>query len=464
MRKKNWALYLMLGIATPNIAQDFSGLRMGNYTGVNGVFINPANIADNRYKWHTNLFGLSAYAGNNQTSYKLQDLSNSFNSDTLRNKIFGKDAGPSSGMISTAVAGPSAMFRVGKKGAMAFTSRARVMANVVDIDGKLLGKITEDFKNDPSLPYTIASNGNMKLSMNAWTEFGASYARELYNEGKHFIKSGITVKYLSGAANAYVNVNGFKGTLNADMIGQYAYLQNTTGKLSLGFGGVNIDDFSGSDLTAFVSAGVGADIGFVYEYRPANDEHKNHNNYKLRAGISLLDIGSIKYQKDMRRSGDYDISITGNERFNVTAFDSVNLDDYKRFFDSRPQYFTPASTNNTTSYSVSMPSTLQFDVDYHVAKGLYVSAAGQLNLNGNADALYNSQYYNSFTLSPRFETKSFGVYLPVAYNSLTKINAGISLRFGPLFIGSGSVIGALLDESKQADIHVGFSFGSLIKK
>jgi hypothetical protein len=41
------------------------------------------------------------------------------------------------------------------------------------------------------------------------------------------------------------------------------------------------------------------------------------------------------------------------------------------------------------------------------------------------------------------------------------MNAGLSLRLGPLFIGSGSVLSALVGSSKQADVYVGFHFGRL---
>ncbi len=68
----------------------------------------------------------------------------------------------------------------------------------------------------------------------------------------------------------------------------------------------------------------------------------------------------------------------------------------------------------------------------------------------------------SFT--PRFEGSHFGVYLPLSYNEVSKFNAGISFRVGPVFFGSGSVFTALFDKSKQADVHFGINFGGLFKK
>jgi hypothetical protein len=45
--------------------------------------------------------------------------------------------------------------------------------------------------------------------------------------------------------------------------------------------------------------------------------------------------------------------------------------------------------------------------------------------------------------------------MPSNNNSLTRMNAGVPLRFGPLFIGSGSVLMAALGASKQADVYFG---------
>jgi hypothetical protein len=216
------------------------------------------------------------------------------------------------------------------------------------------------------------------------------------------------------------------------------------------------------------SSGFGGDIGFVYEYRPdhgadlldGTNQMKDRNKYKLRAGLSLLDLGKIKYKADPDRSGGYDISITGSERFYLRQLADTDIDDFDSFFRSRPQYFTPVA-GNTADYKISLPSTVQLDVDYHVHRGFYTSLAAQIPLA--TEAAFSSRYYSSFTLTPRYEGRAIGVYLPVNHNSLTNFNAGLSLRAGPLFLGSGSVLSAMLGGSKQVDFHVGLRFGGLQK-
>lgn len=298
----------LLGLAASS--QDFPGYRTGNYTGVNGVFFNPANIADSRYRFDINLFSTSVLVGNDQASFKLSEIGETFDSDKLTDQLFKGNAGPASAIVSTDFHGPSFMFNVGKKNSFAITSRARALVNVVELDGKLLQTLSDD-ADDIALPYTINSTTNMRLALNAWSEFGASYARVITQKGPHFLKGGVTLKFLGGAGNGFVNIDKLSSTINEDALGEI-YLNNTTGRVGVGFGGVSFSDFEPDKLLKMESSGFGADLGFVYEFRPATaGTGRDDNKYRFKVGVALLDLGSIKYEKDMQRSGIYDLNIVG---------------------------------------------------------------------------------------------------------------------------------------------------------
>ena len=182
----------------------------------------------------------------------------------------------------------------------------------------------------------------------------------------------------------------------------------------------------------------------------------------MKLGLALLDIGSIKYKRDQGRSGGYSIDVTGSERLFLNELEGKEIDEYKSYFNSRPQYFTPLTNSADVAYKVALPTTLQLDLDYRLHRGFYAQLAAQLPLK--KDSEFSSIDYTSITFTPRYEGRAFGLYLPVNYNSLSQLNAGVSLRFGPLFVGSGSLLTAALGNSKQADVHVGLRFGGLHKK
>ncbi len=291
------------------------------------------------------------------------------------------------------------------------------------------------------------------------------------NKGSHVIKGGVSIKYLAGAVNGFMNVQDFSTTINADQLLKMPYLENTSGRVSSGFAGAKVSGFEGKELFKNNGYGFGTDIGFVYEYRPDEEMQTTNglrlkNNYKklykFKFAAALLDLGSILYKRDNTRSGNYSLDIKGIERLYLDQLKNKDVDDFNQFFKDNPQYFIPVNNIQTEDeYSVSLPTTLQLEADYLINDGFYVHLGGQISLSDNKTKYHNNKTYTSITLTPRYEDKIWGVYLPVNYNYLTKLNAGLSFRVGPLFFGSGSVLSALFSNSKQADLHIGIRVGEL---
>lgn len=450
-------LVMLTLLAQAAVAQEYAGFRTGNYTGVNGVFFNPANIADSRYRWDLNLVAVGIGLGNNQVSFNTDEVTDGlFIEQRLASSLFNLD-----------VHGPSLMFNAGKKTSVALTTRVRAMANVVDADGGLVNAFLNDVGNDVGYPYLIAGGSNMRMAVNGWSEWGFSFARIVKEVGAHFIKAGITAKYLGGMANGYIALDQLSGTIEEDADGEY--LRNTRGRVAIGFGGIDIGDVQAADLTSFVGTGFGGDIGLVYEYRPDHATHRHEdqswkryqNKYKCRVGVSLLDVGAIRYDRDVTRSGDYTINIGGDQKFYTDEVGDAGAENIKYVLDDNPQFFSPESNNDATTYRVQLPTTLQIDADYRLHRGFYANLGTQLSLARPASKLFNTQYYSAITVTPRFEGAVFGLYLPFNYNALTDFNAGVSMRFGPLFFGTNSGLTALLGNSKQADVFFGLHVGGL---
>jgi hypothetical protein len=432
-------------------SQSFPGYRSGNYTGVNGVFHNPANIANNRYRWDVNLVGLGVNVGNSQASFTLSDLDAVFNSE-VDSLFFGNSNKASNGIIHTEIIGPSAMLNMGKH-SFALSTRMRIFGNIHDIDGNIIQSIDDD--NDV-LPVTLNSNNNQKIILNAWTEIGGSYGRVLYNKDKHFLKAGITAKYLIGSANSFANINNLKGTLRENLIGE-VYLTDASGRVAIGVSGINFDDIEGDDFFSSNGNGLGFDLGVIYEYRP----DANSTEYKFKAGLALLDLGSITYKPKSDEFGDYTISIPNGQEWYPSDLNDKSFSEIKSYLDASPYFVNNASSLGT--YKSNLPTTLQATFDYAFNKHFFTEVAGQLSLVSNDNA-YSPFQYNAVTITPRYEGRRFGFYLPINYNQLTNFNMGFSLRAGPLFLGSGSLLTALIDNSKQADLFFGIRFGGLQKK
>lgn len=461
-------ILLCLSVITAS-AQIFPGYRTSNYSGVNGVFFNPANIADNRYKWDINLVSVNGFVGNDQNELSFKDITRSFNSDSLKTKLLRGDRPNLNALVTADVLGPSFMFNTKSGSAFALTTRSRVYSNAAGIDGGLARAVIDAGNgNGVSYPIVFNSNSNSKLNTVGWSEVGLSYA-DIFTKkkSKNFFKGGVTVKYLAGTTNSYLTVNNLDGTVNNGANG--TYLTGTTGSVGINTTGADFNDYAFKDFFKFNGHGVGGDVGLVYEFRPesmtnADSIYVNNrfaNKYKLKVAVSVTDIGRIKFEKDNTTSATYNVNIPAGQEFLLKQFDGKSINNYNTILDNSP-YFTKTSSS-ASKYYINTPATLHADIDYNITGGFYAEASGQLGLTKNNEKL-NLYNYNSVSLVPRYETGFFGVAVPLNYNDLTKFNAGISFRVGPLIVGSGSVFSALIDKSKQADAHIGFHFGMKYKK
>ena len=168
--------------------------------------------------------------------------------------------------------------------------------------------------------------------------------------------------------------------------------------------------------------------------------------------MALLDMGSIRFNKDPQRSGNYTIGIPGANQFDLGAL-NTGLDNIKDAFDANPELFTPAANTYNSKYKVSLPATLMTEVDYHFNKGFYLNLASHLSLARNND-LYKMSNVNSLVVTPRIETPFLGIYVPVQVNNITGFDAGIAIRLGRVVMGSSDIF-YLMGGSKMVNFYTG---------
>lgn len=450
MRLKLTALSACVLVSSYAMAQEMNGFRSDNYNGVNGAFFNPANLGNSPYKLDIGLFGLNIFAGNKNLNLGF-GTSSEITGDDVLNSLLGK-GNPNSILVNVAFHLPSISYRINEKTTVALLTRSRILFNVHDVDGTLISSITNP-PSELSLPYNLNSTENMRIATNMFSEYGLSGGHVVYDKGNHFVKVGATLKYLSGIANAYIQMDKINATF--DSSGNTVVATKASGSVSMGAAGIDVDDpqftFSGG------STGFGADLGAVYEYR--TDELKDEAMpYLFKGNIALLDIGSIKYDVIPGQSAGYAVNIPVGQYFDMSKFDG----DPQQTFDNNPQYFTKTTT--ASSYRVALPRTLQIGGDYRALKGVYVAANLQLAMSNNETKAYNPRAVNAVTITPRYESKLLAAYLPIHYSNLSKMNIGFGFRAGPLYAGSSSLVSMMISKSKQMDFYFGFRVGFKTKQ
>jgi outer membrane protein OmpA-like peptidoglycan-associated protein len=433
--------FLLVGIAFLSFygvkAQSYFGYLNDNYAGIHAVINNPANIVDSRFNTDINLFSLNYLFTNNYYAANINDVLAGGDFDESGTKT---PLSSNSFYQSGDVLGPSFMFNLNPKNAIAYFSRGRSIVHLTNLDGLLI----EEFNTRTSNTNYSIKNQNLSAAANAWAEFGLSYATILYDKEKHFLKGGLSLKYLAGFYSAYAKATNY-GVDYFDGPTSDSSFYNTTGNLESG----NLKSFENYDNPEKIEGnGFGTDIGFTYEFRPNSEDfkykdkngnlayYKDKNKYLYRIGVSVTDIGFIKY-KDAK-----------TETYDANAFYTGTQSNNSNF---RDIYTLIGSSNKIVSY---LPTALHINGDWNFHKYLYLNVNTDLSLIKNTAA--NSAYINNnIGITPRFERKWFSAYLPINYLKYSGLQSGFGFRAGPLMLGSGSVISGLIGKTQAIDVHFG---------
>lgn len=446
-------------------AQDFLGLHNNNYSGVVTVFSNPANIADSRMQFDLILGGVNTSVDNNYVGIKRSALEFSgsiFNPKTIRFPFQNLNSDTSSANYyknslviypgdnnvsaysSSRILIGSFMFNLNSKSALALTMSVRNHINLDGMSRDLANAAYNEFK-DPSLFLQNFKSDDINFAQMSWVDYGLTYARVIKDKEKHFLKAGATAKLLQGAAAAYYSIKNLEYVI--DTVNVYSFISSD---LSYGFSQSFDDALRGSAVdinTIKYSFGFGFDIGAVYEWRPDFQEYKynmdgetdlwrkDQNKYKLKASLSINDIGGIKYKKSQYSN---DVSAS----FDYWDFTQLNVDSFAGFDKLMKDSFPSTSTSST--FKMSLPTTINTQVDYHLGKCYYVNFTANLPnpIKTKSVQLYE---YTSLSLGPRIDLPWFGLSVPLTYNSLIAqhgkpVMMGLGLRLGPLSIGTNDIL------------------------
>lgn len=420
-------------------AQDWLGLGQMNYSGVTGLEINPANIADNRYKLDVQLAGLTVGAYNNYFGVKRADWSDTSktnSADFFTNYVEWRDDNDTkSAYVNNRIYMPSFMFGIGDNMAAGFTWQLRTMVNVDGVSPELALLMREELKYEDLWTVNLDEQ-DISVQMNTWAEYGLNFGMVLKDDNEHFFKAGGRLKVLQGLGAAYAYMDDLRYNFrNDDTV--------TVFQTQVDYGhSTNLEFEEDAFQYKFVSnLGLGFDIGAVYEWRPDYADYKydmdgqtdlwrrDQNKYKLKVGVSILDVGRIKYDKgEFSNSFIADITDLPID----TLGDISNLEEFDQWLDT----FNVSSDERT--FNMTLPTSFSLQVDYNIYKDFYVNFtpyfALQMKKNAN-----KTHFYTNYSLTPRWDHKWFGVSVPLSYSNFAGARMGLGMRLGPIFVGTSSV-------------------------
>ncbi len=486
MIKKISLTILFLFCIFYSYSQQWLGMVNSNYSGVNSLYLNPAYIADSRYKFHFNLVSAGAnfdndymrfgapfsffqvLTNNYPDQYKTDPSASGFgnlnvsDADLLSWTKENLDGQKKSLNLGLQFRLPSVMFNYKKVG-FALTNRQRIFVQGSNISETLLRLMwgynadSRIFDGSNSLTLDQAYTDNsINLNMNFIQEHGLSLAIPIYNKNQHYLKAGITGKLLLGQGSIFIRNNGLNFS-----IPNYDSLVLLSGDVEIGMATpLDYNEFiNGNQSPGFtnplsrLSKGFGADLGVVYEWRPDHKKYKymldgkeredeTVNKYKLRLGASVIDIGGITYNKPNQ-------VLTRRIRFNspvsISNADSTYSD---RIENSNDKLATIDSVltekfgglDRGNSFRTTLPTALNITVDYHIWKKLYVNLTWIQSLR--KPEKLGMRQFSAIAITPRFESRFFEFAVPLSLQQGYKtFNSGLYTRVGPVFLGTDNIGG-----------------------
>lgn len=218
--------------------------------------------------------------------------------------------------------------------------------------------------------------------------------------------------------------------------------------------------------------GLGADFGLIYEFRPNYAENKYMMDgaesddpkatlYKVRLSVSLLDMGSIKFQ-DACSVRAYDLAVA-DKQLAFKDFEKGRIID--NAFGLAEQKLGLTSSQSLDNFKTGLPTAFQINADWHVKNKFFVNLAAMRNMRP-ADVVSMNQP-SWVALTPRLEGAEASLSIPIVYINGAFV-PGVALRLGPLTVGSDNLLGSISKNGqfspRGADIYVGLSFSGKRRK
>ncbi len=446
---KKSLLILTLAIANLSIAQEhFSGINTSRRVGLLNASFNPAELTNLSNKFEINLFNTSINVSNNKVSFN--DL---VNSDTdIEDLIFdGND--PANMRLDLLVNGPAFAMKY-NKWAFGISTNAVAKANIIDVDVNLGDALSNSGLNSILGANSINSNFNQKINAASWGEIGLTLARDLFESERYKFGTGVNLRLLFPGSFANLGLDKFNGTIN-NTVGNHS-ITNAQANLNIAYSGPIADGFTdANNFNDFFSSGINGyavDLGFNFKIKVVD----NPKDYKFNSGVSIKNIGSMTFKSDNNENTNYKLNIPNGQFLDLNQFQDVdNVADIENILISSG-YLT--INNDQKDFTINLPTLFTAYADLKLVNKLYISAFTQQKLSDDSKNDFTTTQ-NSITITPRFSGENYEIYVPLSDNEISGFTGGFGFRIGGFFMGSGSILTAVMDDTKQADFYLGFRIG-----
>lgn len=444
--------------------------------GMYSVYQNPANVVNNSFKFRFHLLTAGMDLNNDFVKYaapfSMLDLVRQKNERPLGMndliEIQNKSRPLKSGTLSGELRGPAFAFQIGPRTQMAVSSRIRSAVQVTDASPEFLTVVRlglGNYSNYMQVGFAALNaatvDNQFKAVSQAYSEWAATLGHTVADDGRNSLKAGITVKRFFAYGGGYINNRNLRYSIEQetenpdqlymnieDIQADVAYVSNNTDKF-LSWAWLFGNNAAGK--------GWGMDLGLSYELR----EDENSRPI-IKAGIAITDIGNINYNG--QNVNQYTIS-DQNQKINEETWQSYSTPvDGESIFSNLSRKLTEnfnlVNGIEQRPFKMGIPTSINLNLDTKVVSGLYVSAIHYKGLYNKNSMSWRQTGFTAVV--PRLEGRRVSVAVPVIWQN-GGTGVGLTLRMGPLMIGSDNLTGFFARngtaKAQGVNIYGGLSFG-----
>ena len=431
------------------LAQNYQAINGSSYAGSLSPANNPASIVHVPYSWDFTPFAVQIKQTTNAVKIEKYSLLSS-----PKNAEISLQNGEKKRYIFTNqdIRLLNARININAKAAIAFGVTIRNYgylttnkANAQDTTQRLRDFFIINKNNTP-----LSSEG----VLSSWAEIYGSYARTIIDENGKLLNAGITLKINKSLAGGYVQANNFNySTFSGANNGAYTL---NSGNLQYGYSS-NFDKIDSNNslrrnLQEFLQhtySGISADIGLEYILQTSEDkEEGGEYAYNTKVGISIMDIGNNKFKYGRNSS----MAVAGNAGITDTLLENKfsTVTSVGGFNDSLLTIVS-AFTQLAGNFSIYQPTRLVINVDQHIMHNFFINTQLTLPLlSVFSKKITYLKDINLLAITPRWEIKALGAYLPILFNNRNQLWVGAAFKAGPFLVGTHNLANIFSKNKMQA--------------
>jgi len=407
-------------------AQEMWGINNSNFSGTMGIYLNPSTIVSAPYKNDLLILGADVFLQNNYFYFRAKDqvipriATGSINDNT---QAYQSNSPVSKyGFANLMLMGPSYARNQGNY-AWAIHTAIRSNVDVIHVPYFLPQLFNSPEGLFPGINQELSS---MRFSAGhmSWAEVGGTFGWVIKPLAANFLKAAVTVNGLAGIDAAYVKVNSLdfyrpdSTNMNFKTIdAEFAH---------------SLPDGGGGPFRGY---GMSTTIGITYiknldpnGYRCGN-EGNMYKKYKYRIGVSLMDVGYIRFNKQTETVTLKKDNWSWNTANSMTTHSLHELDTAL----SNRVYGNPTEGVSNDPFNMVTPAALSVQVDYALTRNIYANAS---IINRMRFMRGEVARPNQLDFSLRYEVKNFEISTNVSIFEYRSTASGVALRYMIFTVGT----------------------------